>query len=207
MPSSVARVTSARRALGQGNLISGNLQGGILIQGTGTTANRILGNIIGADLAGMRAVANGQNGVIISDNAGGNVVGGASPGEGNLISGNRQDGVRIQISGTSTNRVLGNIIGADATGTSPLANQGHGVLISGADHNVIGEAGAGNLISGNMQSGIWIQEAGADSNQVAGNIIGADAAGQAQCPTEGMAFTSAARAGTWSVGQPTARPT
>ena len=52
--------------LGQGNLISGNLQDGILIQDTGTSANRVLGNIIGADLAGMRAMANGQNGVIIT---------------------------------------------------------------------------------------------------------------------------------------------
>ena len=171
--------------LGQGNLIGGNLQGGILIQDTGTSANRILGNIIGADLAGVRQLPNGENGVIISDGASGNAVGGAAPGEGNLISGNRQDGVKIQINSTSGNRVLGNIIGADVTGTSPLANQGHGVLISGADHNVIGEAGAGNLISGNMQSGIWIQEAAAEHNRLAGNTIGANVTGTGPLPNGG----------------------
>ena len=34
--------------------------------GPGTSANRVMGNIIGADLAGTRVMANGQNGVIIT---------------------------------------------------------------------------------------------------------------------------------------------
>ena len=171
--------------LGQGNLISGNWGDGIVIQDPGTSANRVMGNIIGVDLAGLHKMANGQNGVIITNGASDNVVGGVAPGEGNLISANGQAGVLIQLSGTSANRVVGNIIGADATGRAALGNLGHGIMVAGADHNVIGEAGAGNLISGNAQSGIWIQEAGAEHNQVAGNIIGANATGTDSLPNGG----------------------
>ena len=177
--------TTGAAPLGQGNLISGNWEDGVVIQDPGTSANRVMGNIIGADLTGTRVMANGQNGVIITVGASDNVVGGTAPGEGNLISGNGQAGVLIQTSGTSANRVLGNIIGADATGGAALSNLGHGIMVADADHNVIGEAGAGNLISGNVQAGIWIQETDAKYNQVAGNIIGANAAGTDSLPNGG----------------------
>ena len=62
---------------------------------------------------------------------------GELPVERNIISGNGQAGVRIENIGARGNRVLGNFIGTDRTGTSarPYAN---GVSLNDARTNVIG---------------------------------------------------------------------
>ena len=56
------------------------------------------------------------------------------------------------------NRVLGNYIGTDVTGTAALGNGADGVLLSGAVNNTIGGtvAGAGNVISGNGRIGVYL---------------------------------------------------
>jgi hypothetical protein len=51
------------------------------------------------------------------------------------------------------------------------------VLVQGAASNVIGQSGAGNVISGNFDDGVRITGAAANSNVVAGNFIGIDANG------------------------------
>jgi titin len=166
-------------APGAGNVISGNGGDGVLISTTSSSqalANFVLGNLIGTDATGTHALGNGT-GVRVVGVASSNVVGGAAPGAGNLISGNLGDGVAILSSGVS-NRVLGNYIGTDVTGTNALGNT-NGVTISGGNNNLVGGAapGAGNLISGNRQAGVLFSGSSEISSSVLGNLIGTDVTG------------------------------
>ena len=90
-----------------------------------------------------------------------NAIGGARPGDRNIISGNTTFGVSIDGVGATQNLVEGNYIGTDATGEQFLGNEFSGVDIRGVADNVIGglEAGAGNVISGNADSGVTIRDA------------------------------------------------
>lgn len=161
---------------GDRNLISGNSGAGLRIDLA--HSNTVKGNYIGSNAAGDAALSNGTNGgLLINDNAYGNVIGGRAPGEGNLISGNSNDsnilGVRITNSSYS-NVLKGNYIGTDADGIGALGND-YGVYIDGGSYsNTIGgtEEGAGNIISGNGRTGVYIIGSGASDNVVQGNIIG-----------------------------------
>jgi hypothetical protein len=157
------------------NLISGNAQSGIAMDGAGDD-NAILGNFIGTDRHGTGALGNGRSGVGLTGNAS-SVIGGPTPGERNVISGNL---FGIESSGQSY-VIRGNFIGTDVTGTAVLPNTGHGIVLLGDDHLIGGvDPGAGNLISGNGSHGILIQ--GGSSNTVQGNRIGTDLAGTAPLP-------------------------
>src|SRR5205807_3421282 len=75
-----------------GNVISGNSGDGILIQNsaspvTPSQLNTVQGNFIGTDAAGIAALPNTGDGVKL-DGASSNAIGDASPGQGNVISGN-----------------------------------------------------------------------------------------------------------------------
>jgi titin len=163
---------------GAGNLISGNGISGIYLYNAGTTGNVIQGNFIGTDVTGTLAVSNHLDGVTIN-NAAGNIVGGTAAGSQNVISGNADRGVLILNRGATNNMVQGNFIGTDVTGKLALGNNTNGVAISGAAGNLVGGTGpaAGNLISGNQQSGVLIINAGAANNFVQGNFIGTDVTG------------------------------
>ena len=127
---------------GLGNLISGN-HTGVFITDAGTMDNVVAGNLIGTDITGTVAIANGNDGVEIDSGASGNTIGGlaSTPGTGlgNVISGNTVEGVEITGSGSSSNEVAGNIIGLNAAGTSALGNVADGVVIdTSASGNTIG---------------------------------------------------------------------
>jgi DNA-binding beta-propeller fold protein YncE len=157
---------------GEGNLISGNGFDGVSIAGASATENTVHGNWIGVDVSGGSALGN-ANGVSIADGAAGNFIGGPSTAEANVISGNTAHG--IDLDNTSFNLVRGNAIGTDPTGLLAVANGAHGVHINfGASDNTIGgaNAGEGNLISGNAQSGVAIINATTTQNTVQGNGIG-----------------------------------
>jgi hypothetical protein len=158
------------------NLISGNVSSGINLSTGGN--DLVTGNYIGTDVFGASALGN-LDGVTV--NTPNNIIGGLADGAGNVISGNRRDGVLISSGGTG-NRLLGNFIGTDASGALPLANA-LGVFISDGANNTIGgtAAGAGNLISGNTTYGIEIFRT-ATLNQVQGNLIGTDASGAVPVP-------------------------
>ncbi len=160
---------------GSRNLISGNYGAGIDI--VGGLGNQILGNYIGTDVTGTLDLGNGTVGVAI-DNAPNNTVGGTEPAARNIISGNELAGVSIVSAAATNNRVIGNYIGTDVTGTVDLGNR-DGVNIGNAPNNIIGgtEAGARNLISGNDNFGIGISSTNATGNQILGNYIGTDAMG------------------------------
>ena len=173
--SAVAGNTIGGTAAGAENLISGNTQSGIKLE-AGANSNTVQGNAIGLDISLSLDRGNMQHGVFIVDSSN-NTIGGTAAGAGNAISGNDLNGVSItQITGTSTgNMVQGNTIGTNAAGNAAVGNSYHGVRIGGASGNTIGgtAADAGNLISGNSESGVKLED-NANSNAVQDNFIGTD---------------------------------
>jgi hypothetical protein len=166
-----------------------NRSPGRAIRILGSSNNIIAGNFLGTNVAGTAALGN-DTGVYIGGSTvatDGNVIGGTNPGDGNLISGNNADGIQINggTGGASNNRVEGNYIGVDVSGTLDLGNGSQGVAVftgSGFNtNNVIGgtAAGAGNVISGNDNMGMLIADTATTGTLVQGNKIGTNAAGDA----------------------------
>jgi len=162
------------------NIISGNDEDGIVIFGSGTTGNQVLGNFIGTDVNGTADLGNLLAGVNILD-APANTIGGTVSGAGNVVSGNELSGVAIIGSGATGNHVQGNFIGTDVSGTLARGNTLSGVFIEDAANNTIGgTTGAPrNVVSGNGDRGIAITGNEATGNVVQGNFIGTNAAGTA----------------------------
>jgi len=109
---------------------------------------------------------------------GGDTIGGSSPGEGNVISGNQEEGVYLECDGPPTSPgcqyvVQGNYIGTDASGMAAIAN-GEGVVIKGdSPHNTIGGSGPGeaNVIAFNQGDGVRVTHDGATCNTISSNSI------------------------------------
>jgi Right handed beta helix region len=161
-----------------GNLISGNGNAGVMMDGAGTGNNVVQGNYIGVNPAGNGAMGNLWAGVYLWGGAAGNLIGG--PGAGNLISGNGNQGVSIGDPDTIGNVVAANIIGLNADGTAAVSNAWAGVaLFNAAQANVIGGTmpGTGNVISGNGNQGVALADPNTMDNTVAANYIGLDATG------------------------------
>jgi Bacterial Ig-like domain (group 3)/PKD domain len=183
-------VTVGGLTAGQGNLISGNRSDQVRISSPTSTGNQVAGNLIGTDYTGNAALVEGTSasvaGVYIYGGASGNTIGGNFPGAGNTISDNAGDGVLISNSGTSNNVVARNMIGTNSTGGVALPNQSDGVAVASSANNTIGGSvfGAGNVISGNQGSGVDLL-GGATGNVVQGNDIGTNAAGTGQVANQG----------------------
>jgi hypothetical protein len=162
------------------NVISGNSQYGILISGTNTAGNLVLGNYVGTDAGGTVALGNLSSGVGIDHAARNNTVGGQGAGAGNVLSGNAGYGVLINHPGTTGNVVQVNLIGTSRTGSNAVPNLASGVLIyGGAQSNTIGGATAStrNVISGHPTAGVYLIDAGTAGNVIQGNFIGTDISG------------------------------
>ena len=169
---------------GAGNVISGNAYQGVQIdaQPLATSRNCVQGNWVGLNGAGTGAVPNLNGGIGIYDGAFSNVIGGTVAAARNVVSGNGAQGVIIGYGSSYGNTVAGNYIGLNPAGTAAIPNALCGVDIYLASSNLIGGAvaGAGNVISGNLDQGILIQNAGSVGNLIQGNLIGLNAAGTAQ---------------------------
>jgi hypothetical protein len=139
--------------------------------------NVVEGNYIGTDVTGNVVAANIQNGVFILSSTN-NRIGGLTLAARNVISGNFENGVHIALA--SGNLVQGNYIGVNAAGTTALPNESGVLLFNNASNNTIGgnSASARNVISGNRTAGVRIGN-GSNANQVQGNFIGSNAAGDA----------------------------
>jgi hypothetical protein len=127
------------------------------------------------------ALGNSDDGILIVEDAQFNTIGGTTPEERNVISGNGRVG--IHIAEAQNNTVSGNYIGTDVTGMVDLGNARVGVwLYQGAQSNTVGGTTAGerNIISGNDEHGILIEassELETANNVVLGNYIGTDVSG------------------------------
>lgn len=164
--------------LGEGNIISANGRRGIML--TDLSARTVIaGNHIGVGADGVTALGNGHEGVLI-DNVDENTVGtngdsNADDAEGNIISRNLRDGVRLN-SDADYNAIAGNRIGVDIAGDA-AGNLGHGVAITrNAENNRIGsnndgrnDDGEANTIAHNGGDGVNIEQAGVSAEGVGDN--------------------------------------
>ncbi len=168
------------------NVISGNLQEGVLLTTSSVTRTVVRQNKIGTDYLGLNALPNRTDGVVINQGSSGNRL------LFNLISGNIGAGVSIQGRTSERNVIAGNHIGTNDAGTLPLHNA-TGVLINQALGTTIGRPSGivsqpgrtslGNLISGNtvginlisVQPNLALGEPG---TIIRNNFIGTDLTGK-----------------------------
>lgn len=161
--------------VGQRNIISGNNGDGISIVLADNCV--IKGNYIGCTPDGTMYVSNTDDGIdVYGDHT---TIGGVTVGERNVISGNLQNGIKLDYAQNC--HVVGNYIGTDKNGLSLLPNAGHGIHNNG-DYNTIGgtNAGEGNVISGNHQQGINLVTS--THNTIIGNHLGTNSTGTAALP-------------------------
>jgi hypothetical protein len=121
-----------------------------------STSNRIIGNRIGTNAAGTAALGNSQEGISLSAWNNDLIIGGTGRGEGNLISGNRRNGISFNTVDPLAPMIIGNRIGTDITGTAPLGNDNFGVWFNTVTRANLGGVGPGegNLIAHNGRGGI-----------------------------------------------------
>jgi hypothetical protein len=175
---------------------------GVLIQTSGADYNTVSGSYLGTDASGSSGLGNKQ-GVVINFGPQGNVVGGDTPEERNVISGNDQYGVYVMGDSADRNIVSGNYIGTDATGTQALGNGETGVAVSyGSQNNTIGgdTEGERNIISGNDGDGVSISEDDTTNNTVSGNYIGTAVSGAQALGNDGDGVQVSAGAQNNTVG-------
>jgi parallel beta-helix repeat protein len=171
---------------GEGNLISGNNGRGIVLGNSGAQYIRIRGNLIGTNVSGTAALQNGSDGIYCFNNSSRNQIGGVTTGEGNLISGNNENGIFFD-DDEGYNEVLGNIIGGNASGTIAVPNRLDGIRVRYSTDNRVGNGTAvgRNLIIGNESYDVntgsaGIRLAGDTFNTIVrGNYIGTDISGTA----------------------------
>ena len=152
------------------NIISGNRGRAVVFFNGFPTGNRAQGNFVGTDVSGTLPLPNFGGG--ITGIAPQTTVGGVVAGAGNLISA-YNFGLGVDLRGDRS-QIQGNLIGTDVTGMKAIGN-GIGVSLLGSDSLIGGtEAGARNVIAGNIGSGVEVYNF---RNKVQGNLIGAAADG------------------------------
>jgi parallel beta-helix repeat protein len=184
------------------NVISGNRGNGIVL--ADSSGNTVVDNRIGTNAAGTSAIANGGDGIWITHGSRGNEIGGTAfvdtvtgeannptgskgtvppvfvvPPLGNLIAGNRGNGVLIDALSRG-NTLNGNFIGTTASGDGALGNAGNGVWLDHAPGNsLVGCKFVNNpfvyynVVSGNRQNGLRVTNS--DNVTVQGNFFGTGA--------------------------------
>lgn len=176
----VELVGSNIRLTGGSSVVRGLAIGGAAGTGVAIEAgdgNVVEGNYIGTDATGT--IARGNSGGGVSALSSGNTIGGTTANGRNVIS------ASIQNSGVgvfgSSNAVVGNYIGADASGAVNLGNDQVGIFFAaGGSDNTLGgaTAGARNVISGNSSANVLVSS-NATGTVIQGNYIGPNAAGTA----------------------------
>jgi hypothetical protein len=157
-------------------------QCGVFLSGGG--GNVLAGNYIGSDPTGNLAEPNLQGAIFVQ--SANNLIGGATPGARNLAVGRSGPALISLVGpGATANKVQGNYVGTNASGTALLGNSGDDININtGASFNIVGtdgdgsnDATEGNVLAGADFQGVAIYNAGTNHNVVAGNFIGTDRTG------------------------------
>lgn len=195
----------------EGNLISNNTADGIFLNNA--DYNVIAGNFVGTSATGALTSVplTNNNGIVLDglnagDGASNNRIGTNGDGvsddlEGNLISGNKKNGIVLQRR-AQFNRIAGNVIGLSLIGGGAAGNgrvvsgvppvfltEGNGILLNNVSNNIIGVdpsngvAAQRNYISSNFHNGVTLYSSvgGANgfvqNNSVMGNVIGSNVNG------------------------------
>jgi CSLREA domain-containing protein len=154
-------------------IVSGFGGDGILLTTKG--GNVVEGCYIGTRPDGLGIHRNITAGIRILTYA--NRIGGPTPQQRNIISGNGglfiEGGILLESETALGNVIQGNYIGLDVTGMTPIGNLGRGIAIQKGSYNLIGgpQKADGNLIAGNRASGVRIMS-GNIGNVVWNNRIG-----------------------------------
>ncbi|MDX2436717.1 MAG: right-handed parallel beta-helix repeat-containing protein [Acidobacteriota bacterium] len=159
---------------------------GIVVDGASATGVVITGCYLGTNAIGTLEVPNFY-GITLSNGAAGTVIGGGGAGEGNVISGHNFYGIYIDNAGANTT-IQGNRIGTNAAGDAAMPNS-NGIYVDVGTAIVIGGSGVGegNLISGNITSGINLRYG--DDVTIQGNWMGLNLAGTDPLPDGGTAVS------------------
>ncbi|MBO9701663.1 MAG: gliding motility-associated C-terminal domain-containing protein [Sporocytophaga sp.] len=172
------------------NVISGN-RDGVTFRGQGfgagvannseTTSNIIRSNYIGTDKTGKTAMANRNNGILVTEGAQYITIGGTVAGQGNIIAGNTTDGIHME-DGDRV-KIFNNKIGVEKDGLA-LANGGDGIELKqstgtsgGSTNNIIGgvNAGESNTIANNGGNGVVVDGATSINNSIHHNSFSCNA--------------------------------
>ena len=131
-----------------------------------STSNTVQGNYIGTNASGTAALGNTGDGILVLDSAGALLAG-------NIIAGNKGNGIEINGSNAADMIVENNDIGTNATGTANLGNGGAGVWIAnGASSNQIGGSAAlGDTIAFNTGAGVVVTDPASIYNHIVGNEV------------------------------------
>ncbi|MEO1654084.1 MAG: right-handed parallel beta-helix repeat-containing protein, partial [Bacteroidota bacterium] len=168
----------------QRNLISANKSGQIDINES--SANNIVqGNYVGTDVTGTIGLSYHVETftIEVDDDSHDALIGGTTPGAGNLFSGNGGDGIQIDDDAYNVT-VQGNLVGTDYTGTKALPNLGDGIEVDDDAFNVLiggTTPAARNIISGNDEEAFQIDDR-ARNVFIYGNYIGTDITGTFAIP-------------------------
>jgi hypothetical protein len=152
-----AGTTPGGACTGACNLISGNLQNGILAVDASSYANTFLGNYIGTNAAGTGGMGNGLDGIGFLE-APNNVVGDGTAAGRNIIASNGGNGVDVVGVNTRGTVINGNYIG-ESTQQGSMGNVDRGVVVA---NNAVDTAILGNSIAfnGNAKLGIDLDNNG-----------------------------------------------
>jgi titin len=146
------------------NIISGNRYEGIEVADVHTSHNQIRGNYIGTDITGNAPLPN-KRGIGVVSNPTSNTI------AQNVISGNSSFGLLLY-NNADSNRIVSNLIGMAANGSTQMGNGGTGIVVGEAcSNNLIGLVDSANVIAANDSGGIVVLGNTAINNKISGNSI------------------------------------
>ena len=161
-------------------LVIGNFTGNGIYVGK-TDADVSNTTIAGNQISGQFVAGNKKSGIYLFRTTN-TMIGGSTPADRNIISGNNEYGIVLHSGGN--NIVQGNYVGVNIDGTASRSNGYSGIYIAYSDGNTIGgtTSAARNIISGHSEISSGINLYNASENTIQGNYVGTNAAGTAALP-------------------------
>ena len=152
------------------NIVSGNQNVGIRMQGTNANNNTVMGNWVGILADGVSTLGNGSigaSGIAVLGGGNNNRIGGLDANEANWIAASGVHGIRIN--GNSSGTIIeGNYIGTDPTETALWGQALAGISLEGGASNSLVH---GNVIAFNQTTGIQLVNNAGNGNALLANRI------------------------------------